>query len=235
MENTARNNPSLSREWPCHLSVVIPLYNEEGSVGELYQRLKKVLDGLGKGYEILFVNDGSTDRTEDILKGLFQKDENVKVIDLRTNFGKAPALSAGFDYARGDVILSMDGDLQDCPEDIPLFLEKIDGGYDVVSGWRQQRDIPFFTRKLPSRVANWMIAKATGVDLHDFGNAYKAYRKEIIKDVKIYGDHHRFIPALAKSMGVNIAEIPVGMIPDAMDNPNTDWKGFIRYSLTSLP
>ena len=209
VENTARNNLSLSREWPCHLSVVIPLYNEEGSVGELYQRLKKVLDGLGKEYEILFVNDGSTDGTGGILKGLFQRDERVKVVELRTNFGKSPALSAGFDYARGDVILSMDGDLQDCPEDIPLFLEKIDGGYDVVSGWRQQRDIPFFTRKLPSRVANWMIARVTGVNLHDFGNAYKAYRKEIIKDVKIYGDHHRFIPALAKNIGVNIAEIPV--------------------------
>ncbi|MFN3466814.1 MAG: glycosyltransferase family 2 protein [Candidatus Brocadiales bacterium] len=208
MENTARNNPSLS--------VVIPLYNEEGSVGELYQRLKKVLDGLGKEvvgppptYEILFVNDGSTDRTGEILKGLYEKDERIKVIELRTNFGKASALSAGFDHARGDIVLSMDGDLQDLPEEIPLFIKKMNEGYDVVSGWRQQRDIPFFTRKLPSRVANWMIAKVTGVNLHDFGNAYKAYRKEVIRDVRIYGDHHRFIPALAKRMGVSIAEIPV--------------------------
>ncbi len=201
MENKAKNNPALS--------VVVPLYNEEESIGELYRRLKKVLDGLDKEYEILFINDGSTDRTGEVLRGLFQGDERIKVIELRTNFGKSSALSAGFDHARGDIVLSMDGDLQDCPEEIPLFLKKMDEGYDVVSGWRQQRDIPFFTRKLTSRVANWMIARVTGVDLHDFGNAYKAYRREIIKDVKIYGDHHRFIPALAKRLGVNIAEIPV--------------------------
>jgi glycosyltransferase involved in cell wall biosynthesis len=191
------------------LSVVIPLHNEEENLGELYKRLKKVLDILDQEYEILFVNDGSTDRTGEVLAGLFQRDERVKVIELRTNFGKTPALSAGFDHARGEIILSMDGDLQDCPEEIPQFLDKMNEGYDVVSGWRTHRDIPFFSRKLPSKVANWMIAKVTGVNLHDFGNAYKAYRREVIKDVKIYGDHHRFIPALAKGMGVKIAEIPV--------------------------
>ncbi len=191
------------------LSVIIPLYNEEGNATELYERLKRVLDGLGKEYEIIFINDGSTDCTGELLRGFFEKDKRVRVIELRTNFGKSSALSAGFDHARGDVILSMDGDLQDCPEEIPIFVEKIEQGYDIVSGWRQQRHTPFFTKRLPSKVANWMIARVTGVDLHDFGNAYKAYKREVITGIKIYGDHHRFIPALAKQFGVRILEIPI--------------------------
>ncbi|MFQ5863111.1 MAG: glycosyltransferase family 2 protein [Candidatus Brocadiales bacterium] len=191
------------------ISVVVPLFNEEENIPELYRRLKDVLDGLNRDYEVIFINDGSTDSTQRVLEDIFRGDERVKVVELRTNFGKSPALSAGFDSARGDIVLSMDGDLQDCPEDIPKFIEKIDEGYDVVSAWRMDRKEPFLTRRLPSKIANWCMAKLSGLDLHDFGNAYKAYRREVIKGIKIYGEHHRFIPALAKNVGATVVEIPV--------------------------
>ncbi|MFQ5956746.1 MAG: glycosyltransferase family 2 protein [Candidatus Brocadiales bacterium] len=191
------------------ISVVIPLFNEEENIPELYKRLKGVLEGLNRDYEVVFINDGSTDNTQRVLEDIFRGDERVKVIELRTNFGKTPALSAGFDNAGGAVILSMDGDLQDCPEDIPKFIEKMDEGYDVVSAWRMDRKEPFLTRRLPSKIANWCMAKLSGLDLHDFGNAYKAYRGEVIKGVKLYGEHHRFIPALAKNVGVTVAEVTV--------------------------
>lgn len=210
-----------------NLSVVVPLFNEAESLQELYSRLKAVLEGLKRSYEIIFVNDGSTDNTQETLQDIHKRDEKVKVIELRTNFGKTPALAAGFDYSRGEVVLSMDGDLQDCPEDIPRFIEKVEEGYDVVSGWRKERKEPFLTRRLPSMIANWFIARLSGLKLHDFGNAYKAYRREVIKNVKIYGEHHRFIPALAKNMGVSVAEITVRHEPRR--------HGESKYGLERIP
>lgn len=209
------------------ISVVVPLFNEEKSVPELYRRLRDVLEGLNRGYELIFVNDGSTDNTQQVLEDIFRGDKKVKVIELRTNFGKTPALSAGFDSAGGDIVLSMDGDLQDCPEDIPKFIEKMDEGYDVVSAWRVDRKEPFLTRRLPSRVANWCMARLSGLDLHDFGNAYKAYRREVIKGVKLYGEHHRFIPALAQNVGVTVAEVQVKNEPRKY--------GESKYGLSRIP
>lgn len=209
------------------MSVVVPLFNEEESIPELYRRLKDVLEALGREYEVVFVNDGSTDNTQQVLEGIFRKDKRVKVVELRTNFGKAPALSAGFDKAGGAVIISIDGDLQDCPEDIPKFIEKIDEGYDVVSAWRVDRKEPFLTRRLPSKVANWCMARLSGLDLHDFGNAFKAYRREVIKGIKIYGEHHRFIPALAKNVGATVAEVPVKNEPRR--------HGVSKYGLGRVP
>ncbi len=191
------------------ISVVVPLFNEAENIPELYRRLTGVLVGLKRGYEVIFINDGSTDNTQRVLEDIFRGDERVRVIELRTNFGKAPALSAGFDNVRGNIVLTIDGDLQDCPEDIPRFIEKIDEGFDIVSAWRVDRKEPFLTRRLPSRIANWCIARLSGLDLHDFGNAYKAYRAEVVKGIKLYGEHHRFIPALAKNFGVSVAEIKV--------------------------
>lgn len=209
------------------ISVVVPLFNEEENVPELYKRLTTVLKGLGRKYEIIFVNDGSTDNTQRVLEGVFRGDNRVRVIELRTNFGKAPALSAGFDNVRGDIVLTIDGDLQDCPEDIPKFIEKMDEGFDIVSAWRVDRKEPFLTRRLPSVMANWCIARLSGVDLHDFGNAYKAYRAEVVKGIKIYGEHHRFIPALAKNFGVTIAEIRVRNEPRR--------HGQSKYGLSRIP
>ncbi|HHT9133513.1 MAG TPA: glycosyltransferase family 2 protein [Candidatus Avalokitesvara rifleensis] len=210
-----------------NISVVVPLFNEEENIPELYKRLTGVLKGLGRKYEIIFVNDGSTDNTQRVLEDVFRGDNRVRVIELRTNFGKAPALSAGFSNVRGDIVLTIDGDLQDCPEDIPKFIEKMDEGFDIVSAWRMDRKEPFLTRRLPSVIANWCIARLSGVDLHDFGNAYKAYRAEVIKGIKIYGEHHRFIPALAKNFGVTIAEIRVRNEPRR--------HGQSKYGLSRIP
>jgi glycosyltransferase involved in cell wall biosynthesis len=191
------------------LSVVVPFYNEEELVEELYTRLKTVLVQLKKSYEIIFVNDGSKDKTPAILDRLYDKDDCLMVIHLRTNFGQTAALAAGFDAAQGDIIISMDGDLQHQPEEIPQFIDKINEGYDIVSGWRKKRVDNLWLRRIPSRVANWMMAKLSGVKLHDFGTTFKAYRNEIIKNVELYGELHRFIPALASSMGVEIYELPI--------------------------
>ncbi len=191
------------------ISVVIPAYNEEENIPILYQKLKKVLDNLKEDYEIIFVDDGSTDRTPEILEEIAQKDKKVKVIRFRRNFGQTAAIYAGFEHATGDIIITMDADLQNDPEDIPKLLEKIREGYDIVSGWRKERKDPFLSRKLPSMIANWIISKVTGVKLHDYGCTLKAYRKEIAKRYRLYGDMHRFLPALAKRFGAKITEIPV--------------------------
>lgn len=191
------------------ISIVIPFLNEEDNIPELYARLKSVLDGVGRSYELVFVDDGSTDGSFALLQDLQAKDPAVHVLRLRKNFGQTAALQAGFDFAGGDVIIAMDGDLQHAPEDIPLFLEKMDQGYDIVSGWRKRRVDNFFLRRLPSLVANRIMKRLSGVDIHDFGTTFKAYRRDLIKSVRLYGQLHRFIPALLSNQGVRIVEIPI--------------------------
>jgi glycosyltransferase involved in cell wall biosynthesis len=191
------------------LSIVIPVHNEEHSLLPLYDRLTAVLETLRQSYEILFVDDASTDRSFELLANLVETDGHLKVIRLRRNFGQTAALSAGFHEARGDVVIAMDGDLQHAPEDIPALLAKIQEGYDIASGWRKDRVDNAITRKLPSRIANWMMAKASGMDLRDFGTTFKAYRAEVLKDVNLYGELHRFIPALASFYGARVAEVPI--------------------------
>lgn len=191
------------------LSIVVPIHNEEPSILPLYDRLTAVLEQIRKPYEILFIDDASTDRSFDLLANLVETDSRLKVIRLRRNFGQTAALAAGFDEAQGTVIISLDGDLQHAPEDIPALLAKIEEGYDIASGWRKNRVDNAVTRKLPSRIANWLMAKVSGVDLKDFGTTFKAYRAEILKDVNLYGELHRFIPALASLYGARIAEVPI--------------------------
>jgi len=188
------------------LSVVIPVYNEEENIQLLHAKLKEALVILDNEYEILFVDDGSTDRTLSILEEIQAGDKHVIVLSLRRNFGQTAAFAAGFDFARGDVIVTMDGDLQNDPADIPKLLERIKD-HDLVSGWRKKRKDPFFTRRLPSIMANWLISKVTGVKLHDYGCSLKAYRRDVIKNLKLYGEMHRFIPAVASWYGVRIAEV----------------------------
>ena len=191
------------------ISVVIPAYNERENVTPLYEKLVEVLKDIGREFEIIFVDDGSTDGTFEVLKNIAEKDRRVKVIKFRRNYGQTAAIYAGFDHAKGDVIVTMDADLQNDPEDIPRLLEKIEEGYDIVSGWRKDRKDPLITRRVPSRIANWVISKVTGVKLHDYGCTLKAYRSSIAKRYRLYGDMHRFLPALAKRFGAKITEIPV--------------------------
>jgi len=188
------------------ISIVIPVYNEEENIQILHEKLKKVLDPLDKEYEILFIDDGSTDKTLSILEEIQARDRSVLVLSLRRNFGQTAAFAAGFDFARGDVIVTMDGDLQNDPADIPKLLELIKDN-DLVSGWRKKRKDPFLTRRLPSKIANWLISNVTGVKLHDYGCSLKAYRRDVIKNLKLYGEMHRFIPAVASWYGVRLAEV----------------------------
>ena len=191
------------------VSVVIPIYNEEGNIRELCTKLNDVLSIITENYEVIIVDDGSTDNSFNILKEINTENKNVVVVKFRRNFGQTAALSAGFDHFKGDVIITMDGDLQNDPEDIALLLTKINEGYDIVSGWRVDRKDPFFTKKLPSKFSNWLASKLTGVKLHDFGCTFKAYRREVVENINLYGEMHRYIPALASQMGVSIAEVKV--------------------------
>ena len=194
-------------------SIVVPFHNEEENVTVLYARLKHVMEQVGDSFELVFVDDGSTDRTDKLLEEIAAVDSRVLVIKLRRNFGQTSALAAGFDHATGDFILAMDGDLQHDPSEIPQFLEKLEEGYDVVSGWRKERVYSFLMRRFPSRCANWMMAKLSGVNIHDFGTTFKAYRREVIQNIPLYGEMHRFIPALASWYGASICEIPIKNIP----------------------
>jgi glycosyltransferase involved in cell wall biosynthesis len=197
------------------LSIVVPIHNEEPSILPLYDRLTSALFQIRLPYEIIFVDDASSDRSYELLANLVQTDQRLKVIRLRRNFGQTAALSAGFDEARGKIIIAMDGDLQHAPEDIPALLKKIDEGYDIASGWRKERLDNAITRKIPSRIANWMMSKASGIELRDFGTTFKAYRAEVLKDVHLYGELHRFIPALASFYGARVAEVPITNTPRA--------------------
>lgn len=195
------------------ISVVIPIHNEERSILPLYDRLSNVLERLHRPYEILFVDDASTDRSFELLSNLVETDGHLKVVRLRRNFGQTAALCAGFDEAQGTIVVSLDGDMQHDPEDIPALLAEIDHGFDIASGWRKNRSDNAFTRRIPSRIANWMMAKVSGVNLRDFGTTFKAYRAEILKDINLYGELHRFIPALASLYGARIAEVPIRSAP----------------------
>src|ERR1700680_1745934 len=195
------------------LSIVVPLFNESGTFDELHRRLTAVLLVLGLASEIVYVDAGSTDGTKEALAAVGERDPRVRVVNLARNYGQTAALAAGFDAAAGDVIIAMDGDLQHAPEEIPTLLAKLDDGYDIVSGWREQRVDNLWTRRLPSKMANWLMAKLSGVSLHDFGTTFKAYRAPVIKRIRLYGDLHRFIPALASWGGARIAEVPIANIP----------------------
>jgi len=197
------------------LSIAIPIHNEEHSILPLYDRLTRVLEQLQRPYEIIFIDDASSDRSFELLANLVETDGHLKVVRLRRNFGQTAALSAGFHEAKGDIVIAMDGDLQHAPEDIPALLAKIDEGYDIASGWRKDRVDNALMRKFPSHVANWLMAKASGVNLRDFGTTFKAYRAEVLKDVNLYGELHRFIPALASFYGARIAEVPIRNTPRA--------------------
>jgi len=196
------------------LSIVIPLYNEEENVEPLYAQIKATLEGVGREFEIIIVDDGSTDGSFEVLKRLHKDDERLKVIRFRRNFGQTAAFAAGFDYAQGEFIVTLDADGQNDPADIPSLLEVLEeGDYDLVNGWRQNRKEPFFTRKLPSMMANWLIANASDVHLHDRGCSLKALRRDLVRQMHLYGELHRFIPEVASLIGVRVAEVPVSDRP----------------------
>jgi glycosyltransferase involved in cell wall biosynthesis len=195
------------------LSVVVPVYNEQDCVGPIYKALTEVCEKLGCTYELIFVDDGSNDETLSFLRALHCRDRRLKVIRFRKNFGQTAAMSAGFEYARGEIIVSMDGDLQNDPVDIPRLISKLEEGFDVVCGWRKNRQDKFWTRRVPSLAANWIIGRITGVRIHDNGCSLKAYRASVIKSVTLYGEMHRFIPAMTTLAGARITEIVVNHHP----------------------
>ena len=190
-------------------SIVVPFNNEEENVTVLYARLKQVMEQVGEPFELVLVDDGSSDRTYKLLEEIAAVDSRVLVVKLRRNFGQTSALAAGFDNASGEFIIAMDGDLQHDPNEIPDFIEKLEEGYDVVSGWRKERRDNFIMRRIPSHCANWVMARFSGVSLRDFGTTFKAYRREVIQNIPLYGEMHRFIPALASWYGASICEIPI--------------------------
>ena len=191
------------------LSVVIPVYNEQGNIEPLHRELTQALEELGRGYEVIAINDGSQDDSGRMLNKLQEKDDRWHIIHFRRNFGQTAAMSAGFDAARGEIVVTIDADLQNDPRDIGKILDKFEEGYDIVSGWRQDRKEPLFLRRIPSITANYIISRTTGIKLHDYGCTLKAYHFDVVKGVRLYGELHRFIPALASQMGVRVAEVPV--------------------------
>jgi glycosyltransferase involved in cell wall biosynthesis len=209
------------------LSLVIPVYNEATNLAELHSEITAACQNLAKPYEIIFVDDGSEDDSLAVLKQLLKEDPRIRIIQLRKNFGQTAALSAGFDHARGDIIITLDADLQNDPQDFSLLIEKIEEGYDLVSGWRVKRKDRLITRRIPSAMANWLISKITRVKLHDYGCTLKAFRRDIIKHIKLYGELHRFIPAIASHVGVSIAEVKV--------NHRKRRRGKSKYSVWRFP
>ena len=207
------------------LSIIIPIYNEEGNIDKLSNLIYEALPDID--YEVIFVNDGSTDNSEEIIKSVNKKHPHMKLINLRRNYGQTAAMQAGFDYSKGEIVVPMDGDLQNDPRDIPMLIEKINEGYDVVSGWRKIRSDKKFTRILPSKIANKIISKISGIHLHDYGCTLKAYRKEILTDIKLYGEMHRFIPIYASWEGAKVTEIAVH------HHPRT--AGKTKYGLSRIP
>ena len=191
------------------VSIVVPLYNEEENINLLYDSINRVMSGLNRNYEIVFVDDGSSDATFVRAKTIHEEDPHLKVVKFRKNYGQTPAMQAGFDHANGKIIVSMDGDLQNDPKDIPKFIKKIGEGYDIVCGWRKNRKDKLVTRKIPSKIANWLIGKVTGVKIHDNGCSLKAYKSATIKETNLYSEMHRFIPAMTSIIGARYTEIVV--------------------------
>jgi glycosyltransferase involved in cell wall biosynthesis len=224
----------MDRAERVNLSLIIPVYNEADNLSELYQELAGAADKLERPYEMIFVDDGSGDGSWQVLKGLQKKDGRVRIIRLRRNFGQTAALTAGFDHARGEIIISLDADLQNDPADIPRLIGKIEEGFDLVSGWRKNRRDKFFSRRIPSAVANWLISRITHVQLHDYGCTLKAFRREVIKNIKLYGELHRFIPAIASHMGVAIAEVRVNHRPRKHGKSKYNIFRFTRVILDTL-
>jgi len=227
----AQMNPEVN---PLSYSVVVPFYNEQESVAQLYVKIIEVMDAVGEPYEIVFVDDGSKDGTFRLMSEIARDDDRVVVVRLRRNFGQTAALKAGFDHSQGEIIISMDGDLQHDPAEIPRFIDKIQEGYDIVSGWRVERTDHWLTRQIPSRVANRIMAKLSRVDLHDFGTTFKAYRREILSEIHLYGELHRFIPALASWAGASVAEVPITNIPRKNGKSNYGISRTIRVLLDLL-
>jgi len=219
--------PKMNITERIEVSIVIPVFNEAENLPELHRELNSACAGLKSSCEIIFIDDGSTDGSFDVLKRVQAGDHRVTVIRFRKNFGQTAALAAGFDHARGDVIVTLDADLQNDPNDIGALLEKMDTGFDIVSGWRRNRKDRFLSRRLPSLLANGLISRITGVKLHDYGCTLKAFRKEVIKSINLYGELHRFIPAIASHMGVSIAEIEVHHKPRL--------KGKSKYNILRTP
>ncbi len=191
------------------LSIVVPLLDEAPNLEQLYRELTETLVEFGRDYELLFIDDGSTDATFELLARFQASDARVRVIRFRRNFGQTAAFSAGFAHARGQTIVTIDGDLQNNPRDIPALVGRLEQGYDIVCGWRRRRHDAWLTRRLPSTIANWIISRSTGVHLHDYGCSLKAFRAEVVKPLKLYGEMHRFIPALASEIGVRVDEMVV--------------------------
>ena len=214
------------KERPYDISVVVPFFNEAESIRELYDQVAGVLGGLGKSFEIIFVDDGSTDSGAAVVEGIASGDSRVKLVVLARNFGQTAAMSAGFTHARGRIYVAMDADLQNDPSDIPMLLEKMGEGYDVVSGWRRDRKDPLVSRRIPSIIANRILSLVTGVKLRDYGCSLKAYRAEFIDPIELYGEMHRFIPAYAAMVGARVAEMPV--------NHRARVKGKSKYGLARI-
>ncbi|MFP3937524.1 MAG: glycosyltransferase family 2 protein [Phycisphaerae bacterium] len=213
-------------------SVVVPFYNERELVEKLYNRLDRTMQSLGQSYQLVLVNDGSTDGTGEVLERIAREDTHVLYVELRRNFGQTTALQAGFDYARGRIIVAMDGDGQHDPREIPMFLAKIErDGYDIASGWRVRRADNWLFRRLPSRMANRLLAKVSGVKLHDFGTTFKAYRREVLQDVRLYGDMHRFVPAICARLGAEICEVPIKNVPRRSGKSNYGLSRTFRVAL----
>ncbi len=201
--------PGESKVADPEISVFLPVYNEQDNIAQLNLKLTDALETLGRSYEVIYIDDGSTDQSLAKLREIATRDARVRVLSLRRNYGQTAAMSAGIDHARGQILIPMDADLQNDPADISRLLEKLDEGYDVVSGWRKNRKDRWLTRQLPSRLANRLVAKLSGVDLHDFGCSLKAYRRDALTGVKLYGEMHRFIPIYAGWAGARVTEIPV--------------------------
>jgi glycosyltransferase involved in cell wall biosynthesis len=209
------------------LSVIIPILNESGSLPELYQQLTVVLGRLGREYEIIFVDDGSSDGSAELCRSYVESDTRITLVELRRNFGKATALQAGFQVAKGAIIVTMDADLQDDPTEIPRFLEVLEGGVDLVSGWKKNRQDPV-TKTVPSKLFNWVTAMLTGIKLRDFNCGFKAYRREVVESLDLYGELHRYIPVLAYANGFRVGEIPVNHHPRSYGKSKYSFERFIR-------
>ncbi|MBN1422949.1 glycosyltransferase family 2 protein [Candidatus Fermentibacteria bacterium] len=214
-----------------HLSVIIPVFNEEANIPPLHAELHGVMERTGRAYEILFIDDGSTDGSFSVLKEVAHANPATRVIRFRRRFGQTAALSAGIDHARGEIIITMDADLQNDPADIPALLAKLEQGFDIVSGWRVRRKDPFLNRRLPSILANRLISKLSGIRLHDYGCTLKAYKAGVLKSIRLYGEMHRFIPALASWLGVEVAEVQVNHRPRIHGKSKYDLTRVVRVVL----